>query len=244
MKEAIQFSGGKDSLALLYLMRPRLKDVPVYFADSGMVYPHVATFIERTCDKLGATLRIVKPPEPIEEFQKREGLPADIVPVEASIMMRPYVKAKPGPLIQASISCCARMVWEPMQQAMAADGIKIIYRGSKARDRHVGVADGFVADGVTYRSPLWDWTDDMVFAYLRSVSAELPAHYTEVNNSFDCLYCTAFLNHQNAESRLAWTRAHYPEAWPKLAGRLGVVRKMLVQEIAEISKSLSLEKLE
>jgi len=50
---AIQFSGGKDSLAVLYQLRPLLDQAAVYFGDTGGVYPHMVKFVHETCKKLG-----------------------------------------------------------------------------------------------------------------------------------------------------------------------------------------------
>lgn len=229
--DGLQFSGGKDSLAVLYLLRDRLDSITVYFGDTGIVYPHMRRFVEATCRKLGARLKIVKPPVDILAFHATRGLPTDILPVEASSEMRHLMKPTNTPLLQTSISCCSAMLWGPMQNAMREDGVTTVIRGSKACDVRVGVPDGYVDEcGVTYKSPIWDWTDDDVFSYLKEVGAELPEHYAEVNNSFDCLLCTAFLNHDGAAERIAYTRKHYPELWPELAKRLNLVRSIIDTE--------------
>lgn len=238
--KAIQFSGGKDSLAVLYLMRDSLAGMTVYFGNTGIVYPHMVQFVRDTCKKLGAHLKEVSPGFPIGEFHRRAGLPADIVPVEASSAMQPFISAKRPFLLQSSLTCCAAMLWKPLDDALVADGITDVYRGSKAADGHVGVPDGYKDDrGITYHSPIWDWTDADVFAYLKEVGAEMPEHYGEVNNSFDCIFCTAFLNHAGAAARLRWTKDKYPEVWPEIEGRLKIVKGVLDRERDEIDAALS-----
>lgn len=241
MVGAIHFSGGKDSTALLHLLKDRRGELTVYFGDTGAVYPHVSRFVRDTCDRLGFTLKVVTPPIPIDGFHTRFGLPSDIVPVEASIQMQPYIADKRSHLLQSPLSCCGAMVWAPLQAAMLADGITTVYRGSKRADGHVGVADGFVDEnGIAWRSPLWAWSDDDVFAFLRQAGAVLPEHYVEVNASFDCMTCTAFLNHSGAAARLRWTRAHYPDAWPAIAARLALVRGIVTAENALIDEAMNL----
>lgn len=236
----IEFSGGKDSLAVLYLLRDRLKDATVYFGDTGMVYPHVVHFVHTTCDLLGAKLKVVKPPVPISEVHRELGLPSDIVPVECSAEMQPYLKTPAAIRIQSALSCCKRMLWDPLDAAIRADGVTTVVRGSKKADGHVGVPDGFVDEhGITYSSPIWDWTDDDVFAYLKEVGASLPAHYAEVNNSFDCFGCTAFLTHPGARERLAWTREHYPDIWPQIELRLRTVRQVVEVERQKVLATMS-----
>lgn len=241
MTEAIQFSGGKDSLAILYLMRDRLKDVPVYFGNTGHVYPHMLNSVRKTCEKLGADLREIYPPTSIDSYQANFGLPSDIVPVEATATMAAFSKTPSKTRLQASIACCNAMLWQPLYQAMINDGIKTVYRGSKASDHHVGVSDGYIdANGITYRSPIWAWSDEDVLAYLTEVGAELPEHYSVVNNSFDCIYCTAFLNHKGANKRLQWTKKNYPEQWPLIERRLRDLRTTIVSEMETVKHSLSI----
>jgi len=238
----IYFSGGKDSIAALYVSRPLLSRAIVYFADAG-AYPHINSFVHATCNRLGAMLRVVRPLLPLEDYHAVSGLPADIVPVEASPDMQPYVKRTGMPVLQSHLACCRFLLWEPLHRAAAADGIKCIIRGSKACDPHVGVPDGFVdKDGILYRSPLWNWTDADVLAYLRQSGVELPAHYREgsANFNWDCILCTAYLNAPGTKSRLEYTRKHYPEIWPKLAERLKIVRGTIDEERAQLDQAFSL----
>ena len=242
MRTAVQFSGGKDSLAVLHLMRGRFdSDTTVYFGDTGIAYPHIARFVAATCAAFGLRLKVVKPTVSALAFHAKQGLPADIVPVECSAEMQPYLSSRREPLLQSGLSCCSALLWRPLQEALLADGVRVVYRGSKKCDGQVGVADGFVdAHGIIYRSPLWDWSEKDVFDYLKAAGAELPAHYAQVNSSFDCYACTAWLNHTGVADRLAWTREAYPELWPEIETRLRRVREALDRERAGIDAALNL----
>jgi len=234
MRTAVQFSGGKDSLAVLHLMRDRFdSDTTVYFGDTGIVYPHIARFVAATCAALGLRLKVVKPAVSALAFHAKQGLPADIVPVERSAEMQPYLPSRREPLLQSGLSCCSALLWRPLQEALQADGVRVVYRGSKKCDGQVGVADGFVhAHGITYHSPLWDWSEKDVFDYLKQVGIELPAHYAEVNSSFDCYACTAWLNHTGVADRLKWTKDHYPDLWPGIEARLRAVGAAINAELS------------
>lgn len=233
---AIQFSGGKDSLAVLYLCRPILPQATVYFGDTGDVYPHMVEFVHETCAKLGAKLKVVPPPMALSEFHRFAGLPSDIVPVERTWEMRQYTK-RSGEVLQSNLSCCNYMLWQPLQRAMIQDGVTTIYRGSKAADGHVGVADGYVENGITYKSPIWNWSDEDVFTYLASVGAETPEHYATVNSSFDCLMCTAYLTSVGARERLEFTKRRYPERWPELQAKLRSVREAVDVERSSLEEA-------
>ena len=239
---AIYFSGGKDSLAALYVSRPLLERAVVYFADAG-AYPHVAAFVRETCERLGASLKVVRPPMPLEDYHAIAGLPADIVPVETSPEMQPYVKRGGMPVLQSHLACCRFLLWEPLHRAVSFDGIRHVIRGSKACDPHVGVPDGFIdRDGIVYRSPLWAWTDADVFAYLEKEGAKLPGYQMEgtANFNWDCILCTAYLNAPGTKERLDYTRRHYPEIWPKLARRLKTLRRTIDDERGALEDAFSL----
>lgn len=240
---AIQFSGGKDSLAALYSMRPFFDRARAYFANTGGAFPHVVEFVRKTCERLGVELVEVAPPLPLGDYHAQYGLPADIVPLEATRELRDLMgaPASAGPLLQSHIGCCASMIWLPMQQRMIDDGIKFIVRGSKKADAHVGRPDGFVDEaGRIYMSPLWDWSDDQVLAYLREQGAELLPHYETGNASFDCALCTGFLTEHGARHRLEWTRANHPAIWRDLSARLENLRRALDQGRAGIADCLEM----
>lgn len=237
---AIQFSGGKDSTALLHRCRDILDISAVYFGDTGAVYPHMVAFVRETCAELGAELRIVKPPMGIEDYHQIAGLPADIVPVEAIHEMATLMREQPKQLLQSNLACCNTMLWAPMYQRMVDDGIKVVLRGAKQSDAKRGVPSGTVDQfGIRYENPLWDWDDAKVFAYLDHVGAKMAPHYAEVNASFDCWLCTAYMTDAGAREKLAYTRKIYPELWPQLERRLVTVRETVEEAWAKVMPSLA-----
>jgi phosphoadenosine phosphosulfate reductase len=237
MTEVVQFSGGKDSTALLYLMRPQLDRVTVLFGDTGAVYPHVRAFVEETCRRLGARLEIVRPEMPVGAYTEQFGLPADIVPVEALAEMAPYLKEKPKQLLRPYLACCKAMIFDPMQAAIREMGATTVYRGSRKADARVGVPDGFVEDGITYLSPLWHWSDADVMAYLKREGVTLPAHYESVPDSLDCWLCTGHLARHGA-AKMQWTRENYADLWPELSDRLRRVEAVLEDHVGRIAAAL------
>jgi 3'-phosphoadenosine 5'-phosphosulfate sulfotransferase (PAPS reductase)/FAD synthetase len=226
----LQFSGGKDSTALLFLAKPHLDRITVLFAETGATFPHVRRHVEQTCEQLGAKLEIVHPPVDVFEHTKRWGLPSDIVPVEASIEAMHFLNPpRYRDVLQPYTQCCGNMIWLPMLNYMREHKVDLVLRGSKQCDDRVGVGPEVTVEGITYSSPLWQWTDEQVYGYLREQKAELPAHYPKISDSLDCWVCTAHLAHHGAE-KLAYLREQYPELWPIVADRLTRVRDVLISE--------------
>lgn len=225
--KALQFSGGKDSLACLYMHKDDPELVAVY-ADSGNPFPHVRDFVLRTARALGVSLVVASPDIPVKDWQDANGLPADILPVDASPLMRGITKEKYPASLVPYVACCSANLWQPMAKAIAEMGATTVIRGSKASDGKVGVPDGHVENGVTYLSPLWNWSDADVFAYLKGLKAELPPQYEQGADSLDCWSCTAYMN-GHGQKRFAYLKANYPELYAQAKGRLDRVRDTVRQ---------------
>lgn len=238
-RAVLQFSGGKDSTALLYKARPYLDRITVLFGDTGAVYPHVVEFVHGTCRKLGATLDVVKPALPVLDYTTMIGLPSDIVPVEAMQEMASFMTEKPRQLVQSYLKCCSAMLFEPMSAAIKKSGVDLVLRGSKKCDARVGVSHKHVEGGVTYSSPLWDWSDADVMGYLAHEGVTLPKHYSVVPDSLDCWCCTAHLTRHGA-GKMQWTRDNYPELWPEVSRRMEAVSSVIGGEIRKIAPAFEI----
>lgn len=237
----LQFSGGKDSTALLYSARPYLDRITVVYGDTGAAYPHVKKYVEDRCRDLGATLHIVSPPLPVMEYTEKTGLPSDILPFWIEVQNVPWLRRTPEQLVQSPFLCCGAMIWAPMQQYIRDSGAKLVLRGAKSCDEHRGVSPGYVEDGVAYESPIWDWSDEDVFGYLEREGVDLPEQYDAKwgpIDSLDCWCCTAHAGEGFVASRLKFTRERYPEFWPELADRHQRVREAVTAEMQRISEDI------
>jgi 3'-phosphoadenosine 5'-phosphosulfate sulfotransferase (PAPS reductase)/FAD synthetase len=234
----LQYSGGMDSLALLYLARPYLDRITVLYGDPGATFPHVLEHIHRTCEALGARLQIVRPEMPVQQWHEVNGLPSDIVPLWTTAEMA-SVGARPRQLLQSTMSCCWKMLWLPMMAAIYDSGATLVLRGAKAADERRGVASGWVDErGIQYDSPLWEWSEDGIRAYLAAEGAELPKQYAYVKDSLDCSVCTGHMAHY-AGARLRYIRDHHKDIWPELADRIRRVRAAVSDEQNRIDGVLS-----
>jgi 3'-phosphoadenosine 5'-phosphosulfate sulfotransferase (PAPS reductase)/FAD synthetase len=237
-RAVLQFSGGKDSTALMYLARPHLDNIMVLFSETGATFPHLRKHVERTCRKLNAKMTIVHPPIDVYQHTHELGLPSDIVPVELSAAMLPFLNPPPKQILQSYTQCCGAMIWEPMRQYVRDHNVDLVLRGSKSCDSRVGIGPSVEVEGVTYKSPLWDWSDDDVYAYLKDQNAELPDHYSEINDSLDCWICTAHLAH-HGEEKMRYIRKNYPDFWPVVSYRMSQVRSLIENEAARIAPAFN-----
>ncbi len=220
--KALQYSGGKDSLVCLHMYRDD-PDVVVVHVDTGSAFPHVSEFVRSSVSALGMRLHVTGPETSCDSWQAANGYPADVVPWDATPQMKFAITNQPVSIVPYA-TCCTVNLWQPLQDSIKALGADTIIRGSKACDSKVSVPDGFVSDGVTYLSPLWNWSDDDVFAYLEKHGVELPPQYASGGDSLDCWCCTAYLNDHGRE-RFNYLKQNYPSLYVEAARRLDAVRQ-------------------
>ena len=235
MKAVIQFSGGKDSTALLYWMRDQLDGKKIVHCNTGAILPEVEDFISKTCSDLGADLDIIK--TDVFAYTSKMGYPSDIVPFERTIFYKNVMHGQVEQPLQSYAECCMNMIWLPFQRYFQENSIDTVYRGSKGTDTRVGVPDGFTEDGITYYSPLWNWSHDDVFAFLKKQGVVLPKHYSFFADSLDCWICTGHLKHCGKE-RLQYIKKYHPEKWPFLRERLSKVEQILYDELMQVYSAL------
>ena len=226
----IYFSGGKDSLAVLHMFKDDPALECVYFGDPGDTYPHMLEFIIDTCKKFKVPLEIIKAKMPQKEYHEKFGYPSDMLPVVRTPETQSTMKNAGKQKLQSFVQCCANMCWLPMQEASLG---KVVYRGIKKNDEYMtDVENGFTNEisGIQYINPIYDWTDDMVFDYLKKNDIEIPRHYKQVNVSMDCMGCTAFTHSPSATARLRWTKENYPSRWPEIVSRFKKVDEAVKAE--------------
>jgi phosphoadenosine phosphosulfate reductase len=228
-KIALQFSGGKDSLAALYLMRPYWDKLTVFWLNTGATPPQsvkrmhairemVPHFVEWHSDQ----------PKDIET----NGSPVDILPLRTAtgnLMFEAHDRLQPY------MSCCANNLWIPMHNAMHELGITLIIRGQRNSDhRKALIRSGESMDGFEVYFPLQDWSEEQVFQYLRDQNVEIPPHYAYGTSSVDCWNCTAYL-YENA-GRGAYLRDYEPELYPAFIHIMKQIRAEVSREMKFIDK--------
>ena len=229
----LQFSGGKDSLALLPLCAG--KNITVHFVDTGSILPHMSKFIMDACRRFDVPLEVISPPMPVQEYTELYGLPSDIVPTELSPENAFLLKTPPETKIQSRLQCCNAMRWNPMLLATIKSGITVVVRGYKDSDQYKTQGSRVLLDnGIKNVAPLYDWEDQDVFEYLEKEGLELPEQYGITDNSLDCWLCTAFLGNEGVEGDFKYIRENYPELWPELVSRAGRIKSAVEKEKAKI----------
>jgi len=194
---AIQFSGGVDSLAVLWLLREYWPHVHVFWCNTGAAYDSTREYMERV-RKLVPNFHEVRSDQP--QVIELYGWPVDVVPVSHTKLGHLCCGTQ-GRLFQNYMDCCARSIWHPLDQAMRAHGVTHVYRGQRSDEsRKAPIHDGHTEAGITYHFPVERWTRAQVLDYCEANCAEwMPPYYREgERTSRDCWNCTAYRD-DNAE---------------------------------------------
>jgi phosphoadenosine phosphosulfate reductase len=225
---ALQFSGGKDSTACLYLCRPWWDKIDVVWVNPGAPYPetieqmnHIRSIVPRFHEVVG------RQPEWVQQF----GHPVDVVPLWHTNWGQ-SMRKETTQRFHSFLDCCHQNLWSPLSQAVMDLSATLVIRGQKITDPLVTkFRNGYVENGVTYLFPIHDWTDEQVFAYLGSAGAFVPAQYAQgADSSFDCWNCCAYSQH-NAK-RFAHMQRHHPEMWREMKPVVMALRQAVKEDAA------------
>lgn len=188
---AIHVSGGIDSLAMLYWLRPVWDDSVVMWCNSGAAYPSSVQMMERIA-RIVPRFRTVYANQP--EVIRRCGFPVDVVPVKYSLQGDVLYGAQ-AIRFQSYYDCCRQVIWEPLHRASWVMGVDTIYRGQRKDDVRRAPIQSGDADpyGVRVIFPIHDWTREQCIDYIKRECPELWCEYYDTEKtSRDCWDCTAY----------------------------------------------------
>lgn len=230
---ALQFSGGKDSLACLHLLRDNWHKIIVCWVNTGDAFPE-------TLEQMRQIRNMVPHFREIRSDQRAQitatGWPVEVVPVTRTPLGRAF-DGHNKQIMQPYSMCCGANIWEPLRLAMVGMGVTLIIRGTRISDpRKSSVRSGDVIDGVEYLHPIEGWSSDQVKAYLRDHGVELPGHYAYVNTSLDCRMCTAFL-HENV-GKMRYMREKHPADYQEIISRIREIHDATASEMRHIQAAL------
>jgi phosphoadenosine phosphosulfate reductase len=192
--KVLQFSGGADSLATLYVKRPEWNDITVLWCNTGAAYPSTVTMMEKV-RTIVPHFREVRSDKPA--WEKLNGLAVDVVPERLTMIGAALQEVPPKQLFTSFIRCCAANIWAPLDIASRELGATVIIRGQRASDKlKAPIKSGHVdPSGIRYEFPIEDWSRDDVFKYCLGVCPELfPSYYlNNEDSSHDCWDCIAYL---------------------------------------------------
>jgi 3'-phosphoadenosine 5'-phosphosulfate sulfotransferase (PAPS reductase)/FAD synthetase len=226
---AFQFSGGKDSTAALFLLRPLWTRMTVYWLNTGDNFPETAAFVRSIA---AALPHYVEVPGRVNETIDRFGPPADLIP-EAASETAWAMNVGRGARLQDRTLCCARSKMAPMHERMLADGITLVVRGQKAADDFRGpLSSGTVdvATGLEFYYPIERWSDSDVMQYLVQHNLLPPLYDEGLTRSGDCMRCSAWLG----DRRASYLAERHPAAFQDYRQRIFTIARAVQGDVERV----------
>lgn len=226
---ALQFSGGKDSLAVAHLLRPEWDRLTFYHVDTGDLLPEVGEIV----DAIEAIVpRFVRIETNSADWMQRFGMPSDLVPTTCT--PAGMVIGAGSRRIVDRFDCCASNIMAPMHERMLADGVSLVIRGTKRADfAKMPAENGPTGGGYDLWLPIIEWSHDDVFAYLREVGAPICRVYENKVNAPECATCPAWWS----EGRAQYLKAYHPGLHARYQAKLALV----ANEVTPLWTSLQTE---
>jgi phosphoadenosine phosphosulfate reductase len=229
-RPALHFSGGKDSLACLYLLREHLDKITVYWLNTGDGCPETQAVVDDVRKWVPSFVEIQSD---VAAWRLEHGFPSDLVPAKAHRIGVMYGMNGFG--LTNRFDCCAANIMAPVHARMLADGVDLVIRGTKTADTGRVPANGTGGDYDVWL-PIDGWSHEDVFAYLRDVGAPVNPIYEHFKgiSAPECMGCTAWWD----DGKAAYLRKRHPEMLDQYQENLRAIRISIASHLSDLDKEL------
>jgi 3'-phosphoadenosine 5'-phosphosulfate sulfotransferase (PAPS reductase)/FAD synthetase len=227
---ALHFSGGKDSLALLYLYKDMLKAMTVYHLDTGDSCPETQEIVDWAKEWVP---NFVVVNSDVATWREVNGYPSDLVPAKAhAIGVSTGMNDFP---ITNRFDCCYANIMKPMHDRMIQDEVDCVIRGTKIADSGKLAAEG-KTEYYDVILPIRDWSHDDVFNYLKENDAPENAIYSHFASASapECFGCTAWWDDNKAK----YLKKLHPQQFEIYRNNLGIIANTISSHVSELSQEL------
>lgn len=232
---ALMFSGGKDSIACLDLVKDYLDRTLVVWNNTGANFPEIVEYINEVKNRVPNFLEIrTNQPESI----RLNGYPVDVLPINFSSLGQACTTDKPLKL-RSYFDCCAENFWIPCNTKMKELNVTGIIRGQRLSESHKSpVKSGDVLDGIEYYFPIQNWSDEDVIKYLEASNVVIDERLKMSHSSLDCWNCTAYLN--DSQERMQYIKNRHPEKFQEIVKVVKQIDNAIKAEAVGINQILEL----
>ena len=224
-KVALMFSGGKDSLACLHLVKDYLDKTIVVWVNTGANFPEIEQMM-REVKAIVTHFHEIKTDQP--SSIKANGYPVDVVPVNYTKLGQSVTSIKDFKL-RSYFECCAENFWIPCDAEMRKLGVTGVIRGQRNSEAHrAPIKSGHIENGIEYHLPIESWKDSEVIDYLRSKDVVIDERLSMAHSSLDCWNCTAYMA-ESAE-RFKYIKKHHPSKYKSIVEIVKKIDNVLTAE--------------
>lgn len=235
-------SGGKDSLALLHMLRPWRHKVIVLHNKVDAGWPGVTENLEVLMNQWGFLRSVYCAPFfSQQQYVETFGWPVAVVPADLDGTIQPPSPYQEGALKLSSWwHCTVKRQIAPLGVAAAALKADAVLTGSRASDGPAFERMGMASSYPQWRrfNPLHTWSSNEIYQFIDQVGIPLPPHYRykrELGDQWeypDCVWCSWQPEHW------ALLRKHYPREytrwWPQVEPVFDALKQTQRQFLARI----------
>ncbi len=227
---ALQFSGGKDSLACLYLLREQLHNVRVYWVNTGDGCSETLSVIDQVREWIPHFTEIRTD---VRKWRDTYGNPTDLVPASCTELGMAYGMGSQR--LSGRFDCCYANLMYPLHEQMVEDRVDAVIRGTKLADTGRVPFEG-ASPFYEVILPLRDWSHEQVFDFLEREGAPVNTVYEHFKgiSAPECMGCTAWWDDGKAE----YFAAKHPERLEPYRIALTTVREALRQHLDHLDSEL------
>lgn len=243
----LQFSGGKDSMACLFMLLPLGRRLTIHHHNPGAQLPETARQMSALRSWLLTFAADQRPgfhqtASDVQNDIVANGTPADVVPVWSTSLGRMIQEPPPDAIrVRSTFDCCNANLWQPMMKTAQLLRVDCIVRGQRLVDKQRSpIEDGAKAADITIRFPLGSATDEQLAAFLSEQYHQHPAAppvwsvRAGLSASFDCWCCTGHAQH--SEEQRAYLRKTMPFEASIVEGRMSKIRAAVRAQSAYMYK--------
>lgn len=234
-KVALMFSGGRDSIACLHLLKDHLDKVLVIWVNMGANFPEIIDLMAGVRQLVPNFLEIqTNQPDDIEA----NGYPVDVLPISYTTFGQSCTSNKAIKL-QSFLDCCNKNFWAPCHSKVKELGITGIIRGQRNEDSIKGpIRSGYIEDGIEYLFPIEDWSEQQLITYLMEQGVPVDERMSMAHSSLDCWNCTAYL--ESSSDRMAYVKKHHYEKFKEVVKILTKIDSAVKEETNHLQKVLEI----
>ena len=234
-KVAFMFSGGRDSIACLHLLKDHIDKVLVVWVNMGANFPEIIELMDGVRQLVPNFLEI-QTDQPADI--KLNGYPVDMLPISYTTFGQACTSEKTIKL-QSFVDCCNKNFWTPYYYALKDIGVTGVIRGQRSDDSIRGpIKSGHVAEGIEYLFPIENWSEQQMLSYLKEQNVVIDERLSMSHSSLDCWNCTAYLH--DSKERMKYVKKHHPEKFGEVVKILKRIDSAVKEETNHLQKVLEI----